>query len=248
VVAAPLQAGSLAIVMDDVGYNVDRAQRVIDLPGPVTLGMLPFAPATLEIALRAQIAGRELILHQPMEPIPTPHARWAQGTLTLNMAPDQFNALTDAAVRAIPGIVGANNHTGSRLTQHREPMQRFMGHLARRDLFFLDSRTTASTVAFDVATESRVPALRRDVFLDHVQKEQAMAEAFDRALAIASRQGHAIVIAHPHEASIRFLENRLRNLPMGVRLVRLTELISPRRPATLARLENPAFLRRSLAP
>ena len=103
-VAAPLQARCLAIVMDDVGYNVDRAQRVIDLPGPVTLGMLPFAPATLEIALRAQIAGRELILHQPMEPIPTPHARWAQGTLTLNMAPDQFNALTDAAVRAIPGI------------------------------------------------------------------------------------------------------------------------------------------------
>lgn len=246
--AVPLWADSLAIVMDDVGYNVERAQRVIDLPGPVTLGMLPFAPATHEVARRAQIAGQELILHQPMEPIPAPHVQWVQGTLTVNMAPDQFSALTEAAVRAIPGIVGANNHTGSWLTQHREPMARFMDHLARRNLFFLDSRTTAGTVAFDVATESQVPALRRDVFLDHVQEERAVAEAFDRALGIARRQGYAIVIAHPHEVSIRFLEHRLRNLPAGVRLVRLSDLISPRRPATLARLENPAFLRRSLAP
>jgi polysaccharide deacetylase 2 family uncharacterized protein YibQ len=243
---SPAWAGNLAIVMDDVGYSLERAQRIIDLPGPVTLGLLPFAPDTLKIARRAHAAGNEMILHQPMEPLPSPHVRPMQGTLTLSMAPDRFNALTEAAMTAIPGIVGANNHTGSRLTQHREPMQRFMAHLARRNLFFLDSRTIGSTVAFDVAEEQQVPALRRDVFLDHFPNERAIAAAFTRALGIAHRQGHAIVIGHPHEATIRFLQARLKDLPPTVRLVRLSELVSLQRPATLARLENPEYPRRSL--
>ena len=246
--ACPLWAGDLAIVMDDVGYSIERAQRVIDLPGPVALGLLPFAPGTPEVARRAHAAGREMILHQPMEAIPAPHVQWIQGTLTLNMDPERFNELTAAAVTAIPGIVGVNNHTGSRLTQYREPMQRFMTHLAQRDLFFLDSRTTAKTVAFDVAEEQRVPALRRDVFLDHIPNERAIAAAFGRALDIARRQGHAIVIAHPYEVSIRFLETRLYELPEGVRLVKLADLITPRHRATLARLENPEFQRKLLAP
>lgn len=232
--------------MDDVGYSLDRAQRIINLPGPVTLGLLPFAPDTLKVARRAHAAGTEMILHQPMEPLPSPQVQPMRGTLTMGMAPERFNALTAAAVAAIPGIVGANNHTGSRLTQHREPMQRFMAHLARRDLFFLDSRTIGNTVAYDVAKEQQIPALRRDVFLDHFPNERAIAAAFTRALAIADRQGHAIIIAHPHEATIRFLERRLQNLPRGVRLVRLSDLISLQRRATLARLESPAYRRISL--
>ncbi len=242
----PVWASDLVIVMDDVGYSVDRAQRIIDLPGPVTLGLLPFAPDTHEVARRAHAAGREVILHQPMEPLPAPHVQPIEGTLTLGMAPAQFNALTEAAMSAIPGIVGVNNHTGSRLTQYREPMRRFMAHLAQRHLFFLDSRTTADTVAFDVAEEQRIPALRRDVFLDHFPNEGAIAAAFAEALSIARRQGHAIVIGHPHEASIRFLETRLRDLPPGVRLVTLSDLISLQRPATLARLQNPEYPHRSL--
>jgi polysaccharide deacetylase 2 family uncharacterized protein YibQ len=232
--------------MDDVGYSLDRAQRIIDLPGPVTLGLLPFAPDTLKVARRAHAAGIEMILHQPMEPLPSPHVRPMRGTLTVSMAPDQFNALTEAAMAAIPGIVGANNHTGSRLTQHREPMQRFMTHLARRDLFFLDSRTIGNTVAYDVAEEQQIPALRRDVFLDHFPNERAIAAAFTRALGIANRQGHAIIIAHPHEATIRFLERRLQNLPPGVRLVKLYDLVNRQRRVTLARLESPAYRRISL--
>jgi polysaccharide deacetylase 2 family uncharacterized protein YibQ len=232
--------------MDDVGYSLDVAQRIIDLPGPVTLGLLPFAPSTPEVARRARAAGVEMILHQPMEPIPAPHVRPIQGTLTLGMAPDQFNALTEAAMTAIPGIVGVNNHTGSRLTQHREPMQRFMTHLARHNLFFLDSRTIGNTVAFEVAEEQQIPALRRDVFLDHFPNQRAIAAEFSRALAIADRQGHAIVIAHPHEATIRFLEAQLPSLPPNVRLVRLNDLVNLQRRVTLAQLESPEFQRRLL--
>ncbi|MEZ5559143.1 MAG: divergent polysaccharide deacetylase family protein [Pseudomonadales bacterium] len=214
----------LAIVIDDVGYSLARAERVLALPSPITLGVLPFTPEATAVARMAAATGKEVILHQPMEPLPTPSAQPMDGTLTLGMAPDRFNATVEAAMAAIPGIVGVNNHTGSRLTQNPEAMRRFMTHLARRQLFFLDSRTTADTVAYDVAREERVPALKRDVFLDHFRTPAAVAAEYERALNIARRQGFAVVIAHPHDVSLSLLEERLAELPPDVTLVGLSRL------------------------
>lgn len=242
---APAPPGyDLVIVMDDLGYSMERAERVMALPGAVTLGLLPFAPATAAIAARAAETGRETILHQPMEPLLP--SRAAPGTLTVDMSPERFEAGIEAALRAVPGAVGVNNHTGSRLTQDAAAMRRLMHHLAARDLVFLDSRTTAATVAYAMAREARIPALQRDVFLDHHPHPAAIAAAFERALVIARQQGHAVVIAHPHEASLTFLERALPQLPDDYRLVELKDLAKRRDPATPARRGSPVTLHRSL--
>lgn len=244
--AAPALAADLVIVMDDLGYSLARAERVLTLPAPVTLGLLPFAPDTAAIARRARHSGHELILHLPMEPLPATRAqRLLPGTLTVDMPAEQFEAHMDAALRAVPGLVGLNNHTGSRLTQDAAAMRRLMGYLAQRNLMFLDSRTTPATVAYAMAREARVPALERDVFLDHVPRVTAMEREFQRALGIARRNGHAIVIAHPYAVSLDFLQRALTDLPEDVRVVSLRNLTDRARPATLARRENPATRHRS---
>jgi hypothetical protein len=239
-------AAELVVVVDDLGYSLERAERVMALPERVTLGLLPFAPATAAIAERARQSGHEMILHQPMEPLAVERVRPVPGLLTVDMPPERFAAQIDAALEAVPGIVGVNNHTGSRLTQDPVAMHRLMRHLAARDLLFLDSRTTAATVAYRTARQARVPALQRDVFLDHDPAPAAMAAELDRALAIARRQGHAVVIAHPYEASLAFLEQALRRLPPELSVVSLTRLAARHRPVTLARRESPATLHRSL--
>ncbi len=241
-----LQAAELAVVVDDLGYSLERAERVLALPDAVALGMLPFAPMTADIVRRARITGHEIILHQPMEPLPANRHHAARGTLTVDMSPEHFAAQIDEALRAVPGIVGVNNHTGSRLTQDADAMRRLMGHIAARNLLFLDSRTTADTVAYAMAREARIPALQRDVFLDHVASTEAIEAEFHRAVAIARRRGYAVIIAHPHDASLSYLQRTLSRLPDGVTLVPLTRLISRDRPATLARAENPASPHRSL--
>jgi uncharacterized protein len=243
-VAVPAPRFDLVLVLDDLGYSLDRAERVIALPGVVTLGLLPFASATAAIVSLAAETGRETLLHQPMEPLLVSAA--AQGTLTLDMSPERFEAQLDAALRAVPGVVGVNNHTGSRLTQDAASMGRLMQHLAARELVFLDSRTTAATVAYTMAQEAGVPALKRDVFLDHDPHPQAIAAAFQRALSIARQQGHAVVIAHPHEPSLAFLEQALARLPSDYRLVGVRDLAMRRDPAALARHGNPTSLHSSL--
>jgi uncharacterized protein len=233
--------------MDDLGYSLARAERVLALPVPVTLGLLPFAPDTAAIARRARDSGHEVILHQPMEPLTTTRRKpMLPGTLTVDMPEAQFHAYMDAALRAVPGLVGINNHTGSRLTQDRGAMQRLMALLAQRNLMFLDSRTTPATVAYATAREARVPALQRDVFLDHDPHPDAVHAAFQRALDIARARGQAIVIAHPYAISIDYLEQALSQLPDDVNVVSLRTLSDRGRRATLARHEIPETPHRSL--
>lgn len=238
------------LVIDDVGYHLDRGNRLVDLPGEITLGMLPFAPHTPKIARRASLNNKEVILHQPMEPIPAAHVRSERGTLTMAMTPERFDHHFETALARVPQAIGVNNHTGSLLTAHHQPMNQLMGNIQRRGLLFLDSRTTPRTVAETTARAWRIPTLRRDVFLDHNPSDAAIAHAFTHALRIARRQGHVVVIGHPYRSTLAFLETTLPTLPDDINLITLTELASRQRQVrgldqtSLARLENPESRRK----
>ena len=236
--AGNVQAAELALVIDDLGYSKTKGVRAIELPGALTVAVLPFAPHTVFLAAHAAKHDKDVIVHQPMEPFPAKHVRHEQGTLTLGMAPAELRAKFTAALDAIPTRVGVSNHTGSLLTQHRMPMQHLMSEVHARGLFFLDSRTSAQTVALNVALETGVPALKRDVFLDHERDPESIHMAFERALQVARRQGYAVAIGHPYRITLEYLEMRLAAMPDDVRLVKAADLAQrrtrPMRPGVLA--------------
>ena len=236
--AAP--AGELAIVIDDVGYNRSRGLQAAALPAPVTLAILPLAPHARFIANQASAAGQDVIVHQPMQPAPGRDTRMEKDTLMLDMEAARFDELVNKALNALPQRVGVSNHTGSLLTQHAGPMRRPMDHLRRHDPYFLDSRTTPDTVALQVARDSGVAALKRDVFLDHDRDPDAIEAAFDRALSLARRNGAAVMIGHPYRATLAALERRLAELPEDIALVRAGQLARKRAKAGPAVLALPA--------
>lgn len=236
-IAGDVQADTprLAIVIDDVGYNLHRAHEIMDLPVELTLGMLPYAPYAQQIAERAHSTGREVILHQPMEPVIADHLE--PGTLELKMTAENFQRQFADSLARLPNVTGVNNHTGSLLTAHRLPMEWLMTGIARRGLYFLDSRTTPHTVAETTARELDVPTIRRDVFLDHERTEKYLEAAYSRSLAIARKRGQAVVIAHPHAITVNFLQRKLAELPEDVTLATLSELVEER-PQGLKRLDR----------
>jgi polysaccharide deacetylase 2 family uncharacterized protein YibQ len=197
----------LAVIIDDLGYSVERGKRALALPGPLTVAVLPFTPHAETLAAMANDAEVDVIIHQPMQSLALGHND--AGTLTAEMSAEVFRASVGRALDAVPHAVGVSNHTGSLLTTHRGAMVWFMTEVDHRGLFFVDSRTTHHTVALEVAMDHGIPATKRDVFLDHVMDRTAMEQQFARALAIAKRQGHAVLIAHPHDASFEFLEQVL---------------------------------------
>jgi polysaccharide deacetylase 2 family uncharacterized protein YibQ len=225
--------------MDDVGYNFERGEEILALPGDLTLGVLPFAPHARRIAERAVAEGREIILHQPMEPLVSDDLE--PGTLELSKSPERFQHQFVESLASLPGVMGVNNHTGSLLTAERRPMEWLMAQIRRRGLYFLDSRTTADSVAETVARDWSVPTIRRDVFLDHVPQDAALSAAWEKA----RKRGRAVIIAHPYPVTMAFLDAELRRLPADVRLMRLSALVEPvRRPDR----RSPALLRTQASP
>ena len=246
---SPLRAAELAIVIDDVGYSLKYGQRAVDLPAAVTLAVLPYAPHTQTLAHRAELAGHDIIIHQPMEPHPSAHVRTEEETLTMSMSQDQLRNAFRRALDAVPQRTGVSNHTGSLLTAHRQPMVSLMEELNGRGLFFLDSRTTAKTVAERVALEFGVPTIKRDVFLDHDRSPAAIERAFNKAVKIARKRGYAVLVGHPYRESIEFLEQRLWVMDADVKLISakaLAHRLHQQRQTALGPPPDPAPLHISL--
>lgn len=203
------QSPRIAIVIDDLG-NSRFQQNFAALPGKLTLALLPNTPYTTRIAQAAQEAGKEVIIHMPMQPDKNIDA--GLGMLRSDDNKAEFIMLMEHAFMQLPQAVGMNNHMGSQLTALVEPMQWVMEQLALRNFYFLDSRTTAETQAEQVAREVGLPVARRHVFLDNDPQTAAIAARWNDLLAHAEKHGEAIAIAHPHRTTYAFLLAKLPEL------------------------------------
>ncbi|WP_110972325.1 divergent polysaccharide deacetylase family protein [Pseudomonas huaxiensis] len=223
--AAPVQPqrAYLSVIIDDLGQSPDRDARTLALPGPVTMAIMPDTPHATDFARQAHHAGRTVILHMPMDPATGPYA-WHPGTPM-----PELEKRLNAALLRVPYAAGLNNHMGSRMTAQPEAMAWLMGELQRRDLFFVDSRTSAATVAAAKAQTQGLASVSRDVFLDDVRTTEAITGQLRLAVELARRQGTAVVIGHPYPQTLEVLERELPRLKaQGVELIELRQMIALR--------------------
>jgi polysaccharide deacetylase 2 family uncharacterized protein YibQ len=216
----------VAIIIDDVGFDVEIARSFLELNLPVSLSVLPSAPHAQAIAREAMGKGAEVLLHLPMEPKESNGEGPGVGTLLAKMGEEEFVKTLNGHLSRIPGIRGVNNHMGSLLTEREDKMALLFRELKKRRLFYVDSRTTPQTVAFKVANEMKVPVASRSVFLDHELSQEAMKAQWARLLAMAREQGHAVMIAHPHRETLVFLREHLQGLRSEARLVRIADIVN----------------------
>lgn len=219
------QPAVISIILDDMGGQLDAARRVLQLPGPVACAFLPSATYTHQLAQEAYLHNKEVLLHLPMQTMKM--RPLDAGGLTLDMSEAQFLQVLREDIANVPHVSGINNHMGSLLTQHPGHMTWLMQEMARQQaLFFIDSRTTHSSVAYDIAQENNIPSAKRDVFLDDERDVVLIEEQFDRLLDLARKNGHAIAIGHPYPETLAVLEKRLRRLGEKISLVPLNKLLS----------------------
>ena len=216
------KAMRVAIVIDDGGRAGKAADAILALDTNLTLAILPYEPQSTEIAERAKQRGFEVILHMPMEPFDG--SRMYPDSITTQMTDEEIIALTEKAFAQVPQAVGVNNHEGSRFTSFEHGMDTFLSVVKQRPLYFLDSRTTPKTVAFDVAVEMQIPATKRDVFLDNKRDIAHISEQFERLIEKAKEQDTAVAIGHFSEVTAQALQQLLPRLQAeGISLVHASE-------------------------
>lgn len=215
----------VAVIIDDLGDRPVEGRRAVALPGPVACSVLPHTPYARELARTAHLRGKEVLLHQPLE-ADSRNQFLGPGAITGEFDRERFSATLRDNLAVIPHVSGLNNHMGSRLTRGREAMRWLMSDLKKTPLFFVDSRTTEASVAYDLAREMAVPAARRDVFLDHDPDPEHVAVQWEKLKREARRHGYAVAIGHPHPVTLQVLEAALPRLAAtGYRLVTIRELI-----------------------
>ncbi|MEA3333992.1 MAG: divergent polysaccharide deacetylase family protein [Pseudomonadota bacterium] len=217
----------LAIVIDDMGHSLESAAEFSALPLPLTFAIFPLLKNSLKVASHFVDHHCDIILHAPMEPRGYPLVDPGPGALFISMGDEEVCSVFLEDLQFIPGIIGVNNHMGSRLTADPQKMALVMEMLKGRDLFFLDSRTIADSAAYEKAVEAGIPALQRDIFLDNVPDVEHIMEQFRALIEVATIKGRAIGIGHPYPvtATALALLPEMANRA-GVEIVAVRELVN----------------------
>jgi polysaccharide deacetylase 2 family uncharacterized protein YibQ len=187
----------VAIVMDDAGLRVEPVHNLGALQVKLTLAVIPHLPESRAVAEYWHGLGREVILHLPMEANDNLAHDPGEGALHSGMNDEAVRDALAGDINAVPYISGINNHMGSRATSDSRLMGVLMEALKPSGLYFLDSRTAASSVAYETARAHGIrSAWRNGTFLDNERSEDAISAALHTLLAQARAQGGAVGIGH----------------------------------------------------
>jgi polysaccharide deacetylase 2 family uncharacterized protein YibQ len=215
----------VAIIIDDLGYDEQMANKFLELSAPLSFSIIPHSPFQKSIAAAVHRSGRDVLLHLPMEPLEYPSVDPGGGVLLTAMGPDELVDQLRKDLEVVPFVVGVNSHMGSKLTQDSARIRQIFTVLKKRDLFFVDSYTNLNSVCAEVAELLQLRFARRHVFLDHAQEPNAIRFQLKRLMTVAKSQGRAIGIAHPHPATWEVLKQELPIIQDEVRLIRISELV-----------------------
>ena len=223
--AAETAEARLAIILDDLGNDRAAADGIFALPYPLTISVLPNRPHSIEIAEEAHRRGYELMLHLPMESVGSRKAESQE--LRPGMSEPQVSSMVNQFLQTVPNVAGVNNHQGSQSTADASLMNELMPVLRDRQLFYIDSRTTTATVAYDAARHAGVrSAFRNTPFLDDIEEVSAVRKQLQHALRAAHEKGEVVAIGHPHPATLAALADVLPEAKaQGVCLVFASDLV-----------------------
>ena len=227
VVPHPKGAGRVAIIIDDMGTNMQELKSLLSIDLPLTFSVIPSLAHAKGVAESAHGAGAEVMIHMPMEPEGYPKQRMEKIGLLLSMEDPEIIERVNGYFRTVPFAVGANNHMGSRFTKDAGKMEVVLKVLKVRGMFFVDSRTTPNSVGYQTARALGLKCAVRKVFLDNVQDEAAIGKQLAEVAALARKNGGAIAICHPHPSTIRVLKTMMPELVRsGISFVHASALTS----------------------
>ncbi len=218
---------SVALIIDDLGYDKKIAKKFAQLNVVLTFSILPHSPFQQKTVRLAESKGLEIMLHLPMEPVEYPAVNPGPGTLLTSMSADELIAQLDKNLNSLPGVKGVNNHMGSRLTAESTQLYQIFSVLKKRGLYFIDSRTSADSLCEPSARLFQIPFAQRDVFLDHDPTPEFIRNQIKELIRIARRNGQAVGILHPHATTYQILREMLPDLQKEVHLVPASKIVRP---------------------
>lgn len=209
--ARPVQAArQVALIVDDMGNSLEAIYELCALNRALTVAVLPYSPLARETARIARDNNLEVILHLPLESLNNEYDNThTPGLIHTGMSEEDITRQVEESLGQVPFIKGINTHMGSKVTADPNLMNIILNQIKRHDLYFVDSRTTAESVAFHVAQKLGIPSAYRQVFLDSEFEEESIKRQLRLLFERARKQGRAVGICHPSPQTLKVLRENL---------------------------------------
>jgi len=159
-----------------------------------------------------------------MEPEGYPENNPGKHALLSSMNFKEFEKVLNENLMAVPYIKGVNNHMGSRLTAIPLHMSRLFLLLQKKNLFFIDSRTTKKTVCRHEASFFKIPFKENSTFIDNIRSYKEIQKKITRLIKIAKKDGKAIGIGHINQTLYQVLKKKLPEIKSEATLVPVSQL------------------------
>ncbi len=219
----------MAIIIDDFGYDGEGTEDILAVDIPLTAAVMPFSECTAEDAKKAAEAGKEVIIHMPMES-KTGQKSWVgKRGIFADMGEEETRQVVKDAFDAVDTAVGFNNHMGSAIMEDEKKLDIVMAEAAERNMIFVDSLTTGDSKGRIEAEKFGVDYLERTVFIDSPGDVEAVMGQLKKAAEKAKKNGYAIAIGHVGPAGGKTTAEALKRFAaeaeeMGVTLTTVSGL------------------------
>ncbi|MFC1595873.1 divergent polysaccharide deacetylase family protein [Candidatus Margulisiibacteriota bacterium] len=217
----------VAIILDDVGGDKEVVARLLELPYPLTFSIIPRSTYAHELSQDIWHAGKEVMLHMPMEAKDKNLSKPYIIKLDKNMPATEIRHNLDAAMAELDFVCGINNHMGSAFTKNKKLVTVLMQYIRKQNIYFIDSRTNYSNPTRALARKWGVPYAARDVFLDDQPGKDYVFAQLNRLKTMALQNGLAIGIGHiQKKTTISALQQALPSIEeQGIKLVFVSEIV-----------------------
>jgi len=202
-IAGKPDAPRIALIVGGLGVSTNATSDAIaKLPGPVTLGFVPYGTDAASLVARARGGGHEVLLQVPMEPFQYPDNDPGPQTLLTSLTPQQNIDRLYWLMSRFQGYVGLANTMGARFTASETSFGPILRETAKRGLIFVDDGSNPRSVAGRIAGANSLPFARADVILDTVATPTEIDRALGRLEQTARERGTAVGIASALPVSI----------------------------------------------
>ncbi len=216
----------IAFIIDDVGYNNTDANELKKLNIPITGSIIPSTPYANGEGKKLYAFGLEMMLHIPMQAKDRNLLYPKDEFVILSSSIADIIAIIDNAIKIIPHAKGLNNHMGSLITSNKESISRVLTIAKKRGLFFVDSRTTTTTVASAISRSMGIKTAEKDIFIDHIKTYKHSMEQINKLIRIALYKGKGIAIGHPNPTTFQAIKDSINKIrSKGIEIVFVSKLL-----------------------
>ena len=194
----------IAIVIDDITTQAQK-DKILSMGYKINMAFLPPTKTHPDSAKIAQSLSFHMI-HFPMQASGAFKGEEIN-TLTINDSYETIEKRVKQLREWYPNAVYTNNHTGSVFTENEEAVDKLFRALKKYNFIFVDSRTSAKSVAKKYAKKYDMPYIVRNTFIDNDRDFKSIQNQLKKAIDIAKKQGYAIAIGHPHTVTLEVLKD-----------------------------------------